>query len=86
MSSSLLLARSNGQRHHSSVVKMQLLVDAISIPIAQMGPDFVLLREPISLRPGQATLVLRVDHREKRWRIWLPIGVAGSKRVAIAPC
>jgi hypothetical protein len=65
---------------------MQLLADGISIPIAQMGPDFVLLRQPISLPPGDATLVFRVDQAEKRWLVHLPNGVAGSKRVVIAPC
>ena len=64
---------------------MQLSVDGISIPVAQMGPDFVLLREPISLPPCDATLVIRVDQAEKQWLVRLPNGVAGSKRAVIAP-
>jgi hypothetical protein len=65
---------------------MQLLVNGISIPVAQMGPDFVLLREPISLPPCEATVVFRVDQEEDRWLVRLPNGVAGSKQVVIAPC
>jgi hypothetical protein len=65
---------------------MQLLVDGISIPVAQMGPDFVLLREPVSLPPCDATVVFQVDQAEERWLVRLPNGVARSKRVAIAPC
>jgi hypothetical protein len=64
---------------------MQLLVNGISIPVAQMGPDFVLLREPISLPPCDATVVFQVDNEEERWQVCLPNGVAGSKRVLIAP-
>ena len=65
---------------------MQLLADGISIPIAQMGPDFVLLREPVSLPPCEATVVFRVDQEEERWLVRLPDGVAESKRVVIALC
>jgi hypothetical protein len=65
---------------------MQLLVDGISIPVAQMGPDFVLLREPISLPPCDATVVFQVDQEEERWLVCLPNGVAADTRVVIAPC
>jgi len=64
---------------------MQLVVDGISIPVAQMGPDFVLRREPISLPPCGATVVFQVDNEEERWQVCLPNGVAGSKQVLIAP-
>ena len=81
-----VLPEPNGTRHYSSVVQMQLWVDGIPIPIAQMGLDFVILREPAALPPCEATVVFRIDQKEERWLVRLPNGVAGSKMVVMAPC
>ena len=75
----------SSQGGHSARVKMQLLVNGDSIPVAQMGPDFLLVDAPFDLHPGEASVVLQVDESERRWNVRLPDGVAaGSKRVAIA--
>ena len=64
---------------------MRLLVNELSLPVAQMGPDFVLLEIPIDHPPADASLVLQVDRSERSWRVRLPSGMsAGTKRVAIA--
>jgi hypothetical protein len=69
---------------HSAIVKMHLLIGGITIPVAQLGPDFLLLDEPDDHPPGEASLVLRVDQTERSWHVRLPDGIsAGSKRVAI---
>ena len=82
----MILPHLTGDRHYSSVVKMQLLVDGVSIPVAQMGPDFVFLREIIPLPPSNAIVVFQVDQEEERWEVRLPNGIsADSKKVAIAP-
>ena len=76
------LSRQGG---HSAKVKMLLLVGGGCIPVAQMGPDFVLLDSPIDHPPADASLVLQVDESERRWNVRLPHGIsAGSKRVTIA--
>jgi hypothetical protein len=70
---------------HSAQVKMRLLVSGLSIPVAQMGPDFVLLESPVNHSPGPARVVLQVDQSERSWNVHLPHGIsAGTKRVAIA--
>ncbi len=70
---------------HSAQVKMRLLVGGQSIPVAQMGPDFVLLQNPVNHPPADASVVLQVDKSERSWNIHLPHGItAGTKRVAIA--
>lgn len=75
---------SSSQGGHSAQVDMHLLVNGGSIPVAQMGPDFLILKEPSDHPPGQATMVLQVDQSERRWPVRLPNGIsAGSKRVTI---
>jgi len=64
---------------------MRLLVGSHSIPVAQMGPDFVLLESPVNHPPAHASVVLQVDKSERSWNVLLPHGIsADTKRVAIA--
>ena len=70
---------------HSAQVKMQLLVGGHSLPVAQMGPDFVLVAAPADHPPADARVVLQVDQSERSWNVHLPHGIsAGTKRVAIS--
>jgi len=70
---------------HSAQVKMRLLVGGHSIPVAQLGPDFVLLESPVNHPPADASMILQVDGSERSWSMRLPHGIsAGTKRVAIA--
>jgi len=64
---------------------MRLLVNDLSLPVTQMGPDFVLVDAPVNHPPADASVVLQVDQSERRWNVRLPNGIAaGTKRVAIA--
>ena len=64
---------------------MHLLLRGISIPVAQLGPDFLLLETAHDHPAGEASLVLRVDQIERSWNVRLPNGMsARSKRVTIA--
>ena len=75
----------SSQGGHSAQVKMKLLVNGISIPVAQMGPDFLLVTEPINHPPSDASIVMRVDETERTWNVRLPEGISsGSKRVIIS--
>jgi hypothetical protein len=70
---------------HSARVTLQLLVGGGSMTVAQMGPDFLLVDEPIPHPPANAIVVMRVDESERRWNVHLPHGISpGSPRVAIA--
>ena len=64
---------------------MRLLVNGTSLPVAQLGPDFLLLKSPIDHPPADATVVLCMDENERRWQVRLPEGIAAeSRRVVIA--
>jgi len=72
---------------HSADVRISLMFGGHSIPVAQLGPGFLLLDAPVDHPPGSASILLRVDQSERRWDIRLPNGIsATSKRVAITAC
>jgi hypothetical protein len=64
---------------------MRLLINGTSLPVGQLGPDFLLLKTPLDHPPTDATIVLCVDGNERRWNVHIPEGIsAGSRRVVIA--
>jgi hypothetical protein len=66
-------------------VRVRLLLEGASLLVGQLGPDFLLLREPIDHPPANATIVLSVDGNERQWNVHLPEGIsAGSRRVVIS--
>jgi hypothetical protein len=82
---SLIDFQSNSYCGHSADVRISLLLNGHSIPVAQLGPGFLLLDAPTDHAPGDANIVLRVDQSERRWTVRLPNGIsADSKRVVIA--
>ncbi|HWW02484.1 MAG TPA: hypothetical protein VNZ64_22490 [Candidatus Acidoferrum sp.] len=81
---SLIALQSSGQGGHSADVRINLVFNGQSIPVAQLGPGFLLLDAPADHPPGEASIVLRVDQIEERWNVLLPDGIlAGTKRVNI---
>jgi hypothetical protein len=70
---------------HSAQVKMSLLLDGVSLPVAQLGPGFLFLDSPIDHPPGEGRMIFQVDQSEKRWNVRLPNGISSkSKRVRIS--
>ena len=81
---SLIGFQSSGQGGHSADVRINLILNGNSIPVAQLGPGFLLLDAPSDHPPGEGSIVLRVDQSEKTWSVRLPEGIsARAKRVAI---
>jgi hypothetical protein len=79
------IATASTQGGHSAQVTMRLIVNGFSIPVTQMGRDFLLVDSPVNHPPTDASVVLQVDESERRWDVHLPEGIsAASKRVAIA--
>jgi hypothetical protein len=64
---------------------MSLLVEGNSLPVAQLGPDFLLLRAVADFPPCEAIVKLRVDSIERQWTVRLPQGISpASRRVMLA--
>jgi hypothetical protein len=74
------------QGGHSALVTIRLLVNGLSLAVAQLGPDFIFLDAPVNHPPADASLIMQIDESKRRWNVRLPGGIsAGQKRVEIAP-
>ena len=74
------MINSSGQSGHSALVKMRLLLNGSSLPVAQMGRDFLILESAAQYPPCDATLELCVDASERRWPVRLPQGISMESR------
>ena len=80
----MIAKQSNGA--DSALVKMCLIINGTSIPIRQMGPDFLFVDSEADYPPGEATIVLQIDDSRRQWQVRLPEGISkNSERVALAP-
>jgi hypothetical protein len=76
----------SSQGGHSSRVNMRLLFNGYSLPVAQIGPDFILVDEPVNHPPTAASVIFQVDETERHWKVQLPFGISCDlKKVAIIP-
>lgn len=70
---------------HSADVRMQLLVNGLSLRVGKLGSDFLVLDAPVNHAPTVASIILQIDDSEQRWNVYLPDGIStASKRVALA--
>jgi hypothetical protein len=70
---------------HSAEVEMRLMINGGSISITHMGPDFLFVETPFDHPPCEASILMKVDDRESRWKVRLPEGTSkSSTRVALA--
>ncbi len=53
-----------------------------SLPVAQSGPDFVILEKPAMRPPTSAELVVEVDGSVSRYPCFLTNGISGG-RIAV---
>ena len=71
---------------HSSRVEMRLVLLGAALRVAQLGPDYLLLEQPIDHPPTEAEFLFSVDAAQRQWRVSLPEGISKcSKRVAMQP-
>jgi hypothetical protein len=59
---------------------MQLLLNGCILPIAQLGPDFLVLKTPIDHPPADAEIAMSIDGHEDCWRVHLPEGIKSERR------
>ncbi len=72
------------QGGYSAYVKITLILNGESIPVAQIGPGFLFLDAPVDHPPCDGSVVLQIDQSERRWNVHLPDGISAAlKRVTI---
>ncbi|MBI3407331.1 MAG: hypothetical protein HY040_03115 [Planctomycetes bacterium] len=65
---------------HSAKVRMELRLNGHILPIAELGPNFLVLRTPIDHPAGDAEISLSIDGEEECWPVWLADGIILEKR------
>ena len=66
---------------------MELCVNGLVLPIAQLGPNFLVLENPIDHSPVDGEIGMWIDGREDRWRVRLADGIqAAQRKTGISRC
>jgi hypothetical protein len=69
---------------HSADVRIHLHVNGYILPVAQLGPSFLVLRNPMDHPPCEAEITLSIDGSEERWAVHLTNGIrVGRRKTAI---
>jgi hypothetical protein len=70
---------------HSADVRIDLHVNDHVLPVAQLGPEFLVLRTPADHPPCDAEIALSIDGRESRWPVHLHSGIRrGCRKTPIS--
>jgi len=65
---------------------MELRVNGSVLNISHLGPDYLILTQPVDHPPALAEIVMSIDGKQSRWAVRLPAGVsARSVRTRILP-
>ncbi len=70
----------SGSIGHSAEVHMELRLGGRILTIAQLGPDFPILADPIDHPPADAEISMSIDDHETRWPVRLPDGISRAQR------
>lgn len=57
---------------------MALSVNGHVLGVAQLGPDFIVLKDPIDHPAAPAEMALSINGHVKRWPIHLPDGITAG--------
>jgi hypothetical protein len=66
---------------------MALHLNGHVLPIAQLGPDFLILTNPVDHSPTEAQIAMSIDGHESRWSVRLHEGIStAQRRTRISAC
>jgi hypothetical protein len=69
---------------HSAKVKMTLVIDATTLDITHMGPNYVYLASLVNHPPCEGTIIMEVDDSRREWKVALPHGISkDTERVIV---
>jgi hypothetical protein len=64
---------------HSADVRIVLRLNGDLLPIAQLGPDFLILKDSVNHPPADAEVSLSIDGHESRWPVRLEEGLSAAQ-------
>lgn len=59
---------------YSADVRIHLIIDDTAYPLAKIGPDVAVLRQPADLPQCEGLIELQIDGKISRWGVRLPHG------------
>jgi hypothetical protein len=65
---------------YSADVRMHLSLNGHVLKIAQLGPNFLVLKNATDHPPVDAEIAMCIDGQEDRWRVHLPEGTKSEQR------
>lgn len=68
----------NDSDGHISTVSGWLEANGQRLALAQVGPDYCVVRQGVATPPTEAQLVIEIDGNERRKRIFLESGISDS--------
>jgi hypothetical protein len=72
---------------HSADVRMELRLNGLTLPIAQLGPTFLILEQRVDHAPADAEIAVWIDGWERHWKVHLAEGIkTGQLRTSISRC
>lgn len=69
------LSRKPELRGHSADVRMELRVNGCVLPIGQLGPEFIIMRDAPAHAPTEGEIHMWIDDEYSHWRVRLPDGI-----------
>lgn len=63
---------------YSATVRLSLVYGGGVIPLEQVAGDWIIAEKSIVLPPGEAQVVVEVDGRESKRKVYLPEGMTGA--------
>lgn len=84
-----MILRASVPHRHFVEVQITLAVNNVTLPVAQLGPDFVVLENPPALPPQAAGITLMLDGQQRRRQVHpldgIPTHVTSAAIVRIGP-
>jgi len=59
---------------YSANVRLALKIGGRTLPLSQIGPNQIVLREPTLIEPSDAEVHMEVDGRARYWTVRIPHG------------
>jgi len=64
---------------YSATVRIQLTLNGQVLSIAQLGPDFIIIRDRKDHPPAVGEIAMWIDDYERRWNVKLPDGIRADQ-------
>lgn len=71
---------------HSAIVEMRVEADGVSYKLCEVGSNFIVIDEDVRLGPVNGEIVVTVDGREHRQKVFFKNGLRRGENLIEAGC